>query len=155
MSIAISAIVRPSQRLRAAHALLCALMLVVGTLSPSPSGPLLQAAAVAGIGAGRGKVKAARIDISGGGQVRLTVYQCQDLSGPDDPAAAPGCAVRLLPGSTVWSALLLLRLAEVADDAHARRRVHWLAVLPDGAPGDVRRRLAVAVRSIAARAPEA
>jgi hypothetical protein len=32
--------------------------------------------------------------------------------------------------------------------------VHWLAVLPDGAARDVRRRLAVAVRSIAARAPD-
>ena len=111
---------------------------------------------MAGVGAGRGKVKAARIDISGGGQVRLTVYQCQGLTARDQT----GRAVRLLPGSTVWNALMLLRLEEMEVPAAggrqppARPRVHWLAVLPDGAARDVRRGLAVAVRSIAARTPD-
>jgi toxin CptA len=88
--------------------------------------------AAAGL-ASRREVNPCRIDISGSGQIRLTVYQQTG-------------AATLLPGCTVWSGLMLLHLAEQGG----RRR--WLAVLPDSAPPDARRRLAVAVQALAEKA---
>ncbi|GGY30991.1 hypothetical protein [Pseudoduganella albidiflava] len=178
MSIAVSAVIHPSPTLRAAHAALCVAVLACGAwCGASLAGALLVAAGVAGAVRQRGLVKLARIDISAVGQVRLAVYHQKDAR-----HAGLGQSVRLLPGSTLWPGLLLLRLrldaaetvpedaaepaaedtaGSIADgtgeDSGARRggreagRVHWLAVLPDSAAPDVRRRLALAARAIAAR----
>ncbi len=135
MSIAITAIVRPSPTLRIAQGLLCAAVLGCSALPAAPAvRVVLVLAALLGFAWQWRNVKPARIDISGVGQLRLTVYH----------ETGTGQGMRLLPGSTLWSGLLLLRLR---SDAGA---VHWLAVLPDSATPDARRRLALAVRAIAA-----
>ncbi|TWI62503.1 toxin CptA [Pseudoduganella lurida] len=139
MSIAVSAVIHPSRLLRRARLLFCALLLACCfVVEPPLLALLLLAAATAGAAIPRGIVKPARIDISGVGHIRLTVYHHVDASRP-----VAGQPVRLLPGSTLWPALLLLRLGEEGG------RVHWLAVLPDSATPDVRRRLALAARAIA------
>ncbi|HAT31836.1 MAG TPA: hypothetical protein DCW29_13565 [Janthinobacterium sp.] len=88
--------------------------------------------------------KARRIDISGVGQIRLTVYQHMD--GVD--ANGEGFAVSLMAGSTLWPGLLLLRLRreDGVDGADVA-----LALWPGGAAF---RPLAVACRAIAARQGE-
>ena len=143
MTIALSAVIRPSAMLCIAHAALCLAVLACAVwtahTASGVAAVLLLAGSLAGAAAGRGLVKLARIDISAVGQIRLTVYHQRDA-----PRAEQGQGVRLLPGSTLWPGLLLLRLEN--DSA----RVHWLVVLPDSAVPDVRRRLALAARAIAA-----
>jgi toxin CptA len=146
MSIAVSVFIRPSPTLRVGQAALCLAVLACGAwLLPNVAGVLLLAGGVAGGVCGRGLVKPARIDISTVGQIRLTVYQQKDAQ-----HAGVGQGVRLMPGSTLWSGLLLLRLQGEGGGAGRQGRGYWLAVLPDSAAPDVRRRLALAVRAIAA-----
>ena len=150
MSIAVTAVVAPSRRLRvllaASSASLLAAALAVGLLlpgrfaSPWAGLPLLLAAlALAHAGASLGATMR-RIDISGPGQLRLTVQQ--DLCLPD----TGGEPVALLAGAVVWPCCMLLRL-------RAESGAVWtVAALPDGmTPGDYRA-LAVALRAVAARA---
>ncbi len=80
-----------------------------------------------------------RIDISGLGQLRLTVQQGLG------PQGARAAVVRLLPGSTVWPGLLLLRLR--GEDG----RLWALVLLPDSVEPGQFRRLAVAIRDVASR----
>lgn len=88
--------------------------------------PLLALALLASL---RPNVNCRHIDISGVGEMRLTVYQQQ-------------CRVRLLAGSTVWPGLLVLQLRQ--EDGGRL----WLPLLPDSvAPGDWRR-LQLAVRAL-------
>ncbi len=92
----------------------------------------------------RSRRKPQALDISPVGQLRLAVYL--EHGGAVPPPAAP--ALRLLPGSTLWPALLVLRLT---DDAGRRT-----AVLAQRGRGCVAfRQLAVACRAIAARGKEA
>lgn len=77
------------------------------------------------------------IDISGLGQLRLTVQQG---IGSGATRAAPAA---LLPGSTVWPGLMLLRLR--GEDGV----VDALALLPDSVGPGQFRRLSVAIRDIA------
>jgi toxin CptA len=140
MSIAVSAVIRPSRLLRLAQALLCLLVLACcAVVEQRAAAMVLLVAATAGAACHRGIVKPARIDISGVGHIRLTVYHQVDTLRP-----VPGEPVRLLPGSTLWPMLLLLRLGS------ADGRVHWLAVLPDSVAPDAMRRLRLAARAIAA-----
>jgi len=127
MSIAASVVVRPSLCLYLLRAGLCTSLLAVGLWRE----PALVLAGAAGF-AWRRDVNPCRIDVSGRGRIRLTVYQ------------QTGAAI-LLPGCTVWPGLMLLRLEQ-----GGRRR--WLAVLPDSAPPDARRRLAIAVQALAEKA---
>lgn len=78
-----------------------------------------------------------RIDISGLGELRLTVQ------GYQGPAAGPDGPLALLPGSTLWPQLLLLRLQGADGGATA------LAVLPDSVAAGAYRPLAVALRHVA------
>jgi toxin CptA len=80
-----------------------------------------------------------RIDISGLGQLRLTVQQGLG------PQGARAAVVRLVPGSTVWPGLLLLRLR--GDDG----KVRALVLLPDSVEPGQFRRLSVAIRDVASR----
>jgi toxin CptA len=152
MSIAVSAVIHPSPALRMAGASLCAAVLAGGAwCGASPAGIAMMIAGAAGAVCQRRLVKLVRIDISAVGQIRLAVYHQRDAQN-----AGVGQSVRLLPGSTLWPGLLLLRLRVEPEEvgkvgkAGKARRVYWLTMLPDSAAPDVRRRLAVAIRAIAA-----
>lgn len=82
-----------------------------------------------------------RIDISGVGQIRVTVYQ-------DICTGAGSVVVNLMTGSTLWPSLLLLRLR--AHDG----RIVVLPVWPDSVARAAFRPLAVACRAIATRNTE-
>ena len=134
MSIAVSVIVRPSSGLRLLHAGMCCCVLASAAACPGWCAPLLCVlAALLGGWRGRQRGNARQLDISGVGQLRLTVYQ------------EHGTALRLLPGSTIWPGLLLLRLGD--DDGG----VHSLTVLPDSVTPADWRALSLASRAIAAR----
>jgi len=150
MSIAVSAVIKPSRLLRVALAAYAAagagaaVALTFG-LGGRFHVPLVLAGACAAVAlvAGRAAVAAATtrgIDISGLGEIRLTV---QHSIGNQQGAHA---LVRLLPGSTVWPQLLLLLLKDADSGA-----VSALAILPDSvAPGQFRK-IAVSINAIARR----
>jgi hypothetical protein len=143
MPIAVSAIVGPSRihRCLLAGAGLClfAAALAVGFLASAHfHGSMFQTMVLAGAGAvlmhaGSRKAKTHRIDISGTGEVVLTVQQ--GLRGPS------AMAVTLLPGSVVWPPLMLLRLQP--EGAGARLQI--LPVWRDSVGPGVWRVLTVAV----------
>ncbi len=150
MSIALSAVVRPSRLLRHTLLLLAlahgALALAIGAgMAPPLAWPGAVAAAcllcaVLATHAALRRGTAHQIDVSGLGELRVTV---QHHSG----AAVYGPVVmHLLPGSTVWPQLLVLLLRPAP-----RGRVLALPVLPDSVPPEQFRALAVACRSIARR----
>nr|WP_315256910.1 hypothetical protein [uncultured Duganella sp.] len=132
MSIAVSVIVRPSRGLRFAHACLCCCVMASAAACPGVVAPLLclLAGALAWL-CGRPPAIAHRLDISGVGLVRLTVYQHND--------GAP----QLLVGSTLWSRLLLLRLCDAAG------KVQVVTVLPASLAAADWRALALACRAVA------
>ncbi len=101
---------------------LAASVLAVGAWAGQP---LLALAALVAL---RREVNCSHIDISGVGDIRLTVYRNQ-------------CRARLLEGCTVWPAALLLH-AELEDG----RRL-WLALLPDSVAAGEWRRLQAAIRA--------
>ncbi|WUR11448.1 protein YgfX [[Empedobacter] haloabium] len=166
MSIAVSALILPSRRLWRLHALLHLLVLLAAACAPDAALRLALAAAAA-LAACRahGLVNLARLDISGVGAMRLAVYPLLAARAPATRGTAPAVhaaarappdawagqarEVRLLPGSTLWPGLMLLRLR--GDDG----AVQWLAVLPDSVGAEAWRRLALAVRAVAAQAPAA
>ncbi|MDL2355074.1 MAG: flagellar hook-length control protein [Pseudomonadota bacterium] len=150
MSIAVSAVIIPSRLLRFALACFAAANLGAAlalaadlarpvrlplTLAPA----CLVAAAALLLASVRRTPTARRIDISGLGQLRLTVQQG---IGAD---AAPATVARLLAGSTVWPGLMLLRLR--CDNG----AVVALALLPDSVNPGQFRRLSVAIRDVASR----
>lgn len=85
------------------------------------------------------------IQISGTGQIRLSVLQNGDDSGAEFGADEQGELVDLLPVSTLWSGLLILHLR------HANRRVSVITVLPDSLSANSYRALLVACRWIVMR----
>jgi toxin CptA len=136
MSIAVSVIVRPSSGLRVLHAGLCCCVMAssVLCLDSGWAAPLLCGlAGLAGALASPARI-VRRLDISGVGQLRLTVYQ------------ENGAPLRLLEGSTLWPGLLLLRLGGEEGD------VRLLLVLPDSVTRADWRVLSLACRALAARA---
>ena len=152
MSIAVSAIVRPSVCLRLLSAGMAACALAAGAaLAAGSGGAFLAPLAGAGASALAGLVcllfpcqnrNPRRIDISGVGQIRAAVYL--DVHGAD--AGAAGAS--LLAGSTLWPDLLLLRLRH--GDGGVLVLVLWRGNVSAGAF----RPLAVACRAIAARGAE-
>ena len=149
MSIAVSAVIVPSRLLRCAGAgfavanLGAAVALGGGTALPfwlpalGAAACLLAAVALLATLARRPKVR--RIDISGLGQLRLTVQQGIGVNNARVELA------ELLRGSTMWPGLMLLRLRR------ADGRVDALALLPDSVESGQFRRLSVAIRNIAER----
>lgn len=174
MSLAVSAVIAPSRRLRcllaAFCASLCAASCAVGLVAPerfAAGGAVACALLLAAFASGRAALRAARpapapsarrasarcpaaflvlsraifptiatarrIDISGVGQIRLTVQQ--DLEDAGMPAT-------LLPGAAVWPCCMLLRLR--TEDGVVRP----LVLLPDSVPPGQYRALAVAVRAL-------
>jgi hypothetical protein len=141
MSIAVTVIVRTSAGLRLAHAGLCCCVVASAVACPGRVAPLLCAlAGLAGWWWGRQPRKACTLDISGVGQLRLTVYQ------------QIGTTLRLLDGSTLWPDLLVLRLGggDVEADG-GDGRVRTLVVLADSVSRPELRALALACRAVAAR----
>lgn len=162
MSIAVSALVRPSriQRLLTLAAALAQLAAAGATAlagpaayraAPLPALALALAGAVLLAQAAR-RPKMHRIDISGTGELRVTVQQggCASVSG-----AAP--AAILLPGSVVWPVLMLLRCRVPAAQCGpaARARMQVVHVWRDGVDAASWRALAVALAVAGRRAGKA
>ncbi|MGH8853187.1 MAG: hypothetical protein ACREWI_02800 [Telluria sp.] len=142
MSIALTAVLAPSRCLRGLlagfSAALCAGALAVGLAAPKSfaAGPLVAAAllcaALCVAHAAWSCATVHRIDISGSGQLRLTVQQGVRS---DARAALP---VAILPGSTLWPRLLVLRFGVAGGACRS------VAVLPDSVAPEVFRALVVA-----------
>jgi toxin CptA len=153
MSIAVSAVVRPSRTLRSlvlaygfanlaagfAVGLLLPERFVLGPLS----GLCFLAVGIVLLSSAVRAAKMRQIDISGLGQVRLTVQQDMAWNDVDRPVA--GEPVALLAGSTVWPQLMLLRLAGAGG------AVTVVPVLRDSVGAGVFRPLAVALGAIGGR----
>lgn len=150
MSIAVSALVRPSRALRiltllaglAQLAAGCALALgapagyrgaSLFALAPALAGTMLLACAVR-------RPKPHRIDISGTGALRVTVQQ-----GVDAPEQGAAPAAILLPGSVVWPVLMLLRCRVPAPP---RARTLVVLIGRDSVDGAAWRALAVALAAV-------
>jgi hypothetical protein len=159
MSIAVSAVVRPSRWLLAAVAVICLCILAVGAavgFEMVGELPFSSRAIIAGICGGIAVLgffravctrKTFRIDISGVGQIRLVEDNDAAISsttgqGPDQRGS--GEVVQLMADSTIWPTLLLLRLK--GQD----RQITQLVILPDCIAADGFRALSVACRWIAA-----
>jgi toxin CptA len=149
MSIAASAVVAPSRLLRAFAALFgaCNLVAAVAVLVPADCFRLAPLCAAFFLLAAAALTRSAarfnntlRIDISGLGQLRLTVQQ--DLRGRG-AHSQNGVPAMLLSGSTLWPQLMLLRL-RLADGA-----LVVLPVLRDSVTPQQFRALAVALRATA------
>jgi toxin CptA len=140
MSIAVSAFVRPSRT----HRLLlgacalshCAIAAAIGMGGAgrylgAPYLALLPALAAAVLLAAAARPpKTHRIDISGTGDLRVTVQQ---------DVRANGAACRLLPGSVVWPQLMVLRCSQAGGG------VHVLVIWRDAVDAAAWRALAVAL----------
>ena len=149
MSLAVSAVVKPSRLLRGALSVyaMASVGVAVALAWGGPDGfylPWLLAAAclLSALVAWRAAALARttrRIDISGLGEIRLTVQQSMG-------DAAPRTLVQLMPGSTIWPGLLLLLLK---DDGSGGVTV--LTILPDSVPREQFRKIGVSIRAIARR----
>ena len=151
MSIAVSVLVRPSRRLCAlqlGYALALALAgagIAAGLLGsyaqawwPACACALAAALAVSPVR----HPMTRRLDVSGLGELRLTVqlnYAEGARARPARARAQEAAVVSILPGSTLWPAALLLRLA----DTRGARAV--LIVLPDSVAQGQFRAVAVAL----------
>jgi len=150
----VSVIIAPSRRLRcllaAFCASLCAAALAVGLLLPERfafGGAVACVPLLAALSLLRPLLHAMatvrRIDISGVGQLGLTVQQEWGVRGAAAAFAAPSSPMTLLPGATVWPCCILLRL-RAGDGA-----IRPLVLLPDAMPPGQYRAVAVAVRRLA------
>jgi toxin CptA len=148
MSIAVSAVITPSPGVRVVQALFGAANLAAGAAIASGwAGPLFAPRLIAGAALLaalllhaplRFRSKLRRIDISGLGQIRLTVQQTIDAP------PGSGALVNLLAGSTLWPGMLVLRLGSDAS-------VCTLLVLGDSVQGGQFRAVALAMADIASR----
>jgi hypothetical protein len=146
MSIAVSAVVKPSRLLRASLAACAAahagagFALAAGAGAPARPGLLAGACllcAVLLLRQALRRPKVRRIDISGLGEIRLTVQQ--------ESRAVPSPVV-LQAASTLWPQLLLLLLRRQEGGG-----LVVLPVLPDSVAPGAFRALAVALRCVAER----
>ena len=104
---------------------------------------LAAACAVVAILAWRAAAKpgnARRIDISGPGEIRLSVQLSMGNEGPRS------AALLLLPGSTIWPSLLILLLRDPGTGA-----VSTALILPDSVPDGQFRKLAGSIIWVARR----
>lgn len=159
MSIAVSAIVRPSRFLLAMVGAMCSVTAVIGYfIACSYAGDISVAArmlisgcviflAVFGVYHGVRYRKIIHIDISGEGRFRLAELEsaspCTNANRPH--VRGIGQMVRLSGSSTIWPHLLLLRLQ--ADNG----KITTVSILPDSVSRDSFRALAVACRWVVER----
>jgi toxin CptA len=151
MSIAVSVVVKPSNLLLTLMTALCTGVLLVGLcILLGLVGELAiwlrlilalicATMAVAGYAHVLRNRKSYHLDISGAGQIRLTSMAHEEVG-----STTSGMLVILLPDSTLWPWLLLLRLQDEGGDVHA------LPILRDSLSADSFRALAVACRWVAA-----
>jgi toxin CptA len=161
MSIAVSAVVKPSRRLSVAVVAMCMAVLcsgmaiglgVVGDLTP-----VFRMGAVLVCVAGAGYAfcttvmtrKMYDIHISGVGQIRLSVQATSSSRSINRAEKIPAEPVRLLASSTLWSGLLILHLQ------NEKKRTEVVRILPDSVSTESFRALLVACRWIVMRHPEA
>jgi toxin CptA len=158
MSIAVSAIVRPSRYLSGLLALMCVLAIAIALVTLlGQLGELTQSSRLFvftvllflsffGFYHGIRHRKTIHIDISGAGQIRIAdAGEIRSCTSPNRPHVRPDGEVhRLLDNSTIWPCLLLLRLRGQAG------AVVTLPILSDSVPADSFRALSVACRWIAA-----
>ena len=154
MSIAVSAVLRPSRLLRLALAALAlssagagaAVLLAPGRFYlPVIVGAACLLAAVLTVLVAMRLPNAHVLDISGVGDVRLSVQQSRTT-------AAPQALWYLQSGSTLWPWLMVLRLRPVSgDEAEPGGTDSVLVILPDCVAPQQFRQLAVAARAIARR----
>jgi len=160
MTIAVSAVVRPSRLLSLLTFFMCTLVAAIGVaIGFAWVGHELSALArfvlflfcgsLAGFGFYHGVAcrKTIHIDISGAGQIRIRkaggARPCTNTNRPH--VGESDRVVHLLADSTLWPGLLVLRLQDESGD------VSVLTVLPDSVPHDGFRALAAACRWIASR----
>lgn len=154
MPIAVNAVIHPSRLLRLAlTAFALGLAAAGGTvlwMATAFSGSGAIGAACLGTAALAARavctLPIARVlDISGLGEMRLSVQQKHAAADGEDDT------LQLLPGSTLWARLLVLRLC--SDGANGKRaaRAEVLIILPDSVTADEFRRIAIAARMIAGR----
>jgi toxin CptA len=160
MSMAVSVPIVPSRllrRLMQAYAAMCIGMGAVcmaGWLGPMQAqegiAALCMLAGMLTLWRARALPTARRLDVCGPASVVLTVQR----KGGDGVGAAADftmrSAVQLLPESTLWPGLLVLRLRGPPDEVPVLRVV--LVLLPDSVPAGEFRRLVVALRAVAGRA---
>ncbi|WP_426211395.1 flagellar hook-length control protein [Massilia sp. TWP1-3-3] len=150
MSIALSAVIHPSRLLRlalvawGAAAGAAALLLVFAqpALCAEPAPLALSCAGVALLAwrCALESANARQIDISGPGEIRLSVKQSLGA------ARAFGEPLLLLPGSTVWPSLLILLLRDNTSGV-----ITVVPILPDSVAAGQFRKIAVSIRWIARR----
>lgn len=158
MSIAVSVVVKPSRLLLAAVGSMCFGIAIaagmigfakVGELSLYPRLAIAGGCLFAGFSGFYWTVQARKtfhIDISGVGQIRLAEYSALAGVYRQDNwlnQESGGEVVRLMPDSTIWPYLLLLRLQD------ERNRIKVLPILRDCIAADGFRALSVACRWIA------
>jgi toxin CptA len=148
MSIAVSADILPSRLVRVAlyvHAAACLAAAMALAWAPRRChcpGLLAGACLLAALAAARAAARrrtTRRIDISGLGEIRLTVQQSMGETAPRE-------LVQLMPGSTAWPTLLLLLLRDPGNGA-----LNVLAILPDSVAHEQFRKIGVSIRAIARR----
>ncbi|WP_128083007.1 flagellar hook-length control protein [Collimonas arenae] len=154
MSIAVSAMIRPSRMLLFMVGGLCSLVGLSGVLIVAGVvGNLMLverlvlaftclAAALYGLFRYTSASRSVRIDISAAGQIRIA--DAMPATSGNTPVHVSANAY-LLQGTTLWSHLLLLRLR--LDSGSVRT----IAILPDCVPNDTFRVLSVACRWISMR----
>ena len=149
MSIALSAVIHPSRLLRAFLAAWATACTAAGLLLVSEHGARFHGAwwlAAACLGAAAlawrsvtATAKVRRIDISGLGQIQLSVKQSL---GTAPQQSEP---MKLLPGSTIWPSLQILLLRGDSD------KVMALPILHDSVAAGAFRQIAVSITTIARR----
>ncbi len=150
MSIALSAVIKPSRLLRMSLAVYGmasagAAIALAGGQGGRFHHPLVLAlaclcAAVLALRGAAKPVNARQIDISGLGEIQLSVQQSLGT------APQQNGVFQLLPGSTVWPSLLILLLRDGGNGA-----VTVVTILPDSVAAGQFRKIAVSVTSIARR----
>ncbi len=155
MSIAVSAVVRPSRCLALCALLMCgtlagAAALVVRSASTPLHHALTVSCVLAAVFIGLFPLvrkKHVRIDLSGTGQIRLVDTSPDAIAGLPYGSVNDGEVVQLLRGSTFWSSLMVLRLRTHSGHTTA------LLILPDSVDQDAFHALSVGCRWIAAKQP--
>ena len=160
MSIAVSAVVKPSRLVMALVGTICIGSIAVGfailggqigTLEPwlrGVSGALCVLSGLSGFYSHLKSRKAHHIDISGIGQIRLgedSALTATSFGNTSPNGEITGDVVSLAEDSTLWSCLLLLRLQTES------RSVKVIYVLPDSVDRSTFKALSIACRWIAGR----
>lgn len=151
MSVAVSAVVRPSRLFAMLSLLMGVMLLAAAAMLDAQSSGLHHALAVPCVIAAAFVIlfplcakKSFRIDVTGIGQIRLVDTSLEAEAELTDASISGGEVVQLLRGSTFWSSLMVLRL----QTESGRNRV--LIILPDSMACDAFHALSVACRWVAA-----